>query len=399
MTDSITNPKKHLLRELYPYNIKDKKNAALRKGLKEYAFLLQALTAAAQNFLDGNLEKFDALVSENACQIRAIKIAILSAKKNSEFKHVIPQISSALKRLELVLNDEKLAHLMISNTTLEEVIETEKLDVELCHEELFLLQAFLLCEMKELGANGKFLPALVLNNKSTPKQLKKFSLDVSVSFTTQVTNAIKKDIAKASVNFVRNSAKDLNDQHVIKMTSKDYTREHNTLPCVPMFWGYKALLNAAKNESIPLVAHIQFIREHDLGYKIVADEFLFFTPTHTQAGIVYKEAQYGTMDQNLAACVFQGVVYVDSETEIIDMNEWKSRIENQSITDIILAVAADHKQYPSENIHLNIIDSEFDKYKSAALNNGFSINNPNTFFINHVFPMQLGRTAKLAQVS
>jgi hypothetical protein len=53
MTDSITNPKKHLLRELYPYNIKDKKNAALRKGLKEYAFLLQALTAAAQNFLDG----------------------------------------------------------------------------------------------------------------------------------------------------------------------------------------------------------------------------------------------------------------------------------------------------------------------------------------------------------
>ena len=393
-----TNQKKHLLRELYPYDIKGKKNAALRKGLKEYAFLIQGLNEAARNFLDGHLEKFDALVGENACQIRAVKIAILAAKNNLHFQHIIQQTTSIQKKLNTLLEDTHLALLMIKDVTLEEILDSKNLDVILSQEEFFLFQSFLLCEMKEPTFDRDFIPELVVLDKSAAKKLKKFHSEVSNSFLGLLLNQSRTRIAKKSVKFVKKAARDLNDSFIIKMTSDDFKIEHNELDCLPMFWGYKALISAALKESIPLVAHIQFVREQSVGYKVVEEEFLYFKITDGTNGPNYIQCSHDKIDPGTPACILQGVVVMDPKAKIFDKTAWSERMAKHSITDIILAVAADHRQYPNKTSNVNIHDSEYENYKSIALDQGFSINNPNTFFINHVFPMQVGKARNLSRI-
>ena len=58
---------------------------------------------------------------------------------------------------------------------------------------------------------------------------------------------------------------------------------------------------------------------------------------------------------------------------------------NFSLRDIILCGAAHHKQYPDEKIVLQTDDREYEKHKQMAEREGFSINNPTLFFINHVY--------------
>ncbi len=372
-----TNQKKHLLRELYPYDIKDKKNAALRKGLKEYAFLIQGLNEAARNFLDGNLEKFDALVGENACQIRAVKIAILAAKNNTHFQNTIQLTTSIQKKLSILLEDANLASLMIKDVNLEEILSSKDLDVVLSQQEFFLFQSFLLCEMKEPTFDGDFIPELVVLDKSAAKKLKKFHSEVSNSFLGFLLNQARTRIAKRSVKFVKKAALNLNDPYIIKMTSDDFKIEHNELDCIPMFWGYKALIGAALKESIPLVAHIQFVKGQSVGYKVVEEEFLYFKTTNEPNGPSYIQCSQNEIDACTPACILQGVVVIDTETKFFDKAAWKERIAKYSITDIILAVAADHRQYPNKTSNVHVHDSEYENYKSIASNQGFSINNPN----------------------
>jgi len=395
MTNTIENKNNHLLRDLFPYDIKNIKNAALRKALKEYAFFLTALSEACHHFQCGDLQKFDALVSENACQIRAIKIAILASKKNINFSYLSHQVLIVQEKISSILEESTLARLMIRGITLEEILDSEQLDINLTHEQLFLLQSFLLCEMKELGAKGNFLPALILKDKSAPKKLKKFGFEVSVTFTNDVVNKTRRRIANTSINFVRKSASHLEDHSLINMTSNNFTLEYNMLPCLPMFWTYKTLLKTAQNESIPLVAHIQFIKEHETGYKILEEELLFFKIIENENGSNYVETSQEMIDINTPACVIQGIVKVDLNSQSFDKDAWKERISNHSIIDIILAGAADHKQYPTQDNDILIDDLEYERYRSIAKNHGFSIDNPKTFFINHVFSMQVGRAYNL----
>ncbi len=392
-----TNQKKHLLKEMYPYDIANKRNAALRKGLKEYAFFLHTLNEASRHFLNGDLERFDALVSENACQIRAIKIAIIASKKTNDFQRIIKEVTAAEKRLAVVLEDSKLAHLMITNVSLEEVLENENLDIVLTHEELFLFQAFILSEMKEIAAPGDFLPEFVLKDKSSPKKLKKLGSEISSTFALFLVTKLRKIVAETSINFVRKSAEKLQDPYLTKMTSQDYTIQHNDMPCLPIFWSYQALLKTAKNESIPFVAHIQFVKDLDVGFKIVDEEFLFFKCITDELGTRYELVSQSTVGHSTPACIFQGIVHIDPSS--FNKDEWKARMSKHCILDVILAVAADHKQYPTENLGVPVSDTNYENYKMAAVNGGFSMCNPKTFFINHVFSMQSGKVFGLSKIA
>lgn len=391
---SVTDSKKHLLKEMYPYPIEGKKNAALRKGLQEYAFFLQALLEASHHFQNGDLEKFDSLVGENACQIRAIKIAILASKQNLNFDCVIERVSAAKKHLAKIFEGTALEILMHRNMSLEEVLEKEQLDIILSSEQLFLFQSFLLSEMKELGSSKKFISSLISKDKSIPKKLMKFSAEISTNFTTCVLNKTRKKIAERSVDFVRKIAAELNDSSLIEMTSEGFTQNHNTLPCMPMFWTYKTLLKTAQKESVPLVVHAQFVKRHEMGYNVIEDAFLFYRIIPDLNGFRYIETTQESLDISTPACFIQGVVEVDSKD--FDLHAWKEKMATHSIIDIILAGAADHRQYPSNDPINPFSDLEYLNYRSIAKNNGFSYENPNTFFINHVFPMQVGRAMNLA---
>ena len=395
----MLSQKSRLLSEMFPYDIENKKNGELRKGLKEYEFFLEALSEAGTHFQNGHLERFDSLVSENACQVRAIKIAIIASNNNIDFQSIIHQISCAKKILNSLLEERTIAKLMINNISLKNVIENENLDILLSYEQFFLYQSFLLCEMKELGSSKNFVPSLTSKDKTCHKKLKRFNPEVSASFTNCVVNKARKHLAETSINFVRKIAADLKDLSLIKMASNDFTLEHNALPCIPMFWTYKTLLKTAQNESVPLVIHAQFVKKQEIGYEIVDEDLLFFKPSFDHSGIKYTLTHSEEIDLAKPACVIQGVVCIGSAGESFDKIAWQNRMTNQSIIDIILAGAADHKQYPTESKDIPIYDLEYENYKSLAKRNGFSLDNPNTFFINHVFPMQIGRAHSLIKTA
>ena len=72
--------KKNFLSELLPYDISTKTNWSLKAGLKEYSLLLAATKQAMRMLRCGDLEQFDAVIGENAYQIRAVKIAMMIPK-------------------------------------------------------------------------------------------------------------------------------------------------------------------------------------------------------------------------------------------------------------------------------------------------------------------------------
>lgn len=56
---------------------------------------------------------------------------------------------------------------------------------------------------------------------------------------------------------------------------------------------------------------------------------------------------------------------------------------------VILAGAADHRQYPDPKEDQRIEelgDEEFEGYRKMARANGYALENPSTFFIQHVYP-------------
>src|SRR5690242_20096645 len=79
MPISIASVQNHLS-DLLPYEPSDRKQKEITVCLKEYKLLTEALLETVQAFENTQLEKFDALVCENACEIRAIKVACIALK-------------------------------------------------------------------------------------------------------------------------------------------------------------------------------------------------------------------------------------------------------------------------------------------------------------------------------
>jgi hypothetical protein len=384
--------KSHRLSELLYYNPSDKKYADLRKSLNEYQLLITALNEAISHYENGDLERFDCLVGENACQIRAIRLAFIATSKSidvSTIRHSIIQIQETLNHL---LSPSKINSLMLQGISFEEVLLTYKLDLSLSSDEQFLLKSFLLTEMKEVVFNDTYTPSLLRIEKSIPVNIKRYSPLVSYSFTNRLASKLRKLLSTSSVNFVREIASDLNDSTLKEMISEKFEFNHNSCPCIPMFWTYKTLLQEALNRNTPFVFHIKFIEKQDQGYKIHSEDYLFYRPTSNGS---YSEFIPNDDDISKIACIIQGVACI--EKGAYSKKKWKKTIEQHSIFDIVLAGAADHRQYPNADVKVHVDDCEFNEYKKKALQNGFSLDNPSTFFIQHVYTSKIGKKIKKEQ--
>lgn len=164
MTHYGQNEHFHLSDLLY-YDPAQKIHADLQKGLKEYRFLLQASSLAVQSLLDGHLEKFDSLVGENACQIRAIKIALIASKDTTNFQRLNQKIAAAQALVESLLMPESISTLMREGRSLKEMIDQHQLDIDLTSDEIFAIKSHILYEMIDSTAEGEFMPTLFKGRK------------------------------------------------------------------------------------------------------------------------------------------------------------------------------------------------------------------------------------------
>ncbi len=381
---------KDCLSSLLPYDLEKKNKSQLRTSLNEYLLLLVGSLKAIEAIESENLEQFDALVGENACQLRAVLISII-ASKNKSFYNLKDKINKTKEKLCWLLEKEKISKLMYSGVSLNEVILNEDLTVLLNFEELFLIQCFFLTKVKVLNYQNNVLENLFIKEKCIPSKLKEWG-DVSSSFTDNLISKLRKSTAKNSIRFIRGYAKKSQDKNLIRMISDEFSVNHNNnLLCVPMFWAYKTLIYAAKLEKIKIILNTKLLINKITRFEVF-DEYWFdsevvFDEKNKKFVLTVKEIDWNNLDKG-PCIVFQGVSCLNNNDSFY-REKWKFNILKFSLDNIILCGAADHRQYPNEEDDLRFFqfvqDHEYETYKSLAREEGFSFENPSTFFIQHVY--------------
>lgn len=359
------------------YDLSAIKHGDLKKGLIEYRLLLTACIDAIDAFESNDLEKFDSLVGENACQIRAVRIALIHA--NQTIRSSLKDSAMKIRNEITYLLDKKIGFLSSGKLNLKELLEQYELEVLLNKDELFLFKSFMLCEAKE-EAGPDSNPLLSVKLRCAPHKLQKFCSEVSLNFAKKQTSTLRQLLAQTSVEFVQQTALDLKDQSLIDALSNDFLHDHNALNCLPMFWTYKALLKLAKNHHIPLIIRVKSLKSKSAGKDY------FFKPVEDCKGNWHYELRSPDQEDLLkAACVIEGVA---SDASL----DWAQTPMQNSIINAILAGAADHRQYPSENPAFQAKNLEYLYFKSIASSQGFSLENPSSFFIHHVYTSQVNKT-------
>ena len=369
------------LSELFYYDPSTRKGAALRKGLEEFRFLLLVSIEALNCLKEKDLERFDALVGENACQIRAIKIAIIASEDLSYLDGLIQQLVHSLQATDQVLS-ESINSLMQSGVSLKEVIEKNSLDVVINEDAMFCIQSFVLTEMKEDVSDESTSMTLWKQERSVPAKLQGFAPDISINFIRNFSNRIRKLLSDSSVLFVKKAALYSENEKLFRCLSENVLI-HNDRSCTPMFWTYKAVLATAQKRGVPIIFHVKFTRNLNGIYHVFGEEYFFFSPCQRTGG--YLKGYPNEEDLGKAACVVEGVALLQTVSKK-EKNRWNMTFNSTSLFDVILSGAADHRQYPCLQPSFPICDPEFQQYQRLAVENGFSIVNPRTFFIQHVYP-------------
>ncbi|MBI2809613.1 MAG: hypothetical protein HYX67_02105 [Candidatus Melainabacteria bacterium] len=88
------------LSQLLPYDPMLKKNGDLKTGIKEYTLLLSLTENALLAVQGGNLKAFDANVGDDACEIRAAKIALTAGKCWNNAPKIAGDVQHSKKRME-----------------------------------------------------------------------------------------------------------------------------------------------------------------------------------------------------------------------------------------------------------------------------------------------------------
>lgn len=369
------------LSELLPYELDSKKNGSLRSSLKEYQALINAATQAIQAVKRREYQKLDSLVGENACEIRAVWLCCY-ALKNRDTTLLENQLRAVSHSINDLLQPSKMNFLMQSDISLNMLLQQEELNISLNSEELFLIASFILTEVKTSRSSSEQIDSIFIKERADSKKLLQYG-EITPSFANNLLSKLRKTLATASVQFVKEKAFALQDADLIAKVSDEFTFVHNALPCIPMFWTYKTLLTTAQQESIPLIIHAKFLEKNAEEYILVDEEKLFYAVGRDGT---YRQVQSTASDLEKPACVIQGIAVVDRASW--SKSEWKARMSGKSVIDVVLAGAADHRQYPDaalDSLFDDVEDRAYSAYKQHALNEGFAVENPSTFFIQHVY--------------
>ncbi|MBI3508795.1 MAG: hypothetical protein HY069_04110 [Chlamydiia bacterium] len=351
---------------LLPYAPQERAGKQLGKSLDEYRFILHVARDALGHLVAGRLEQFDALVGENACQIRAIKIASMASRDLSPMQALIEKIDSVLLKIPtLSLSAHK-------TLTLQQLIEANDLDISCSVDVLFAVASYILYVMTDFVHPEKMQTLTIQSKKSNYKLLDVPAVTVTNTFKDFLAKKTKQFLSAASVQFVHETAAAVGGSQLQEILQSN-VRDHNSWKCVPMFRACQALLSFAQKEKIPLVLRVKFIQNEADGYKYVEEDGLYFTSDGTQ---------YVCSDQppQSAACTIQGIAPIASK------GEWRTKMLEHGPVPVVLAGAADHRQYPNPEYGIDRVDPEYEEYQAKAKAWGCALDNPSLFFIQHVYP-------------
>lgn len=377
--DSFSAEKTFALSELLPYDPRVKSGVRLLSGLKEYFLILQASEETIECIKRGEIDNFDPLVGETACQIRALKIAdiLLNMRFNKETDCKIKSAKEIIKKL--IFNIKTLES---CSKSLYDLFIIEKLEIVVNADFMFMTRSYILSKVKLLMPQNPN-ESLFDNLVTKPKLVRDIS-HVGVDYAERFVRKLRVDLSESSVSYIQELSKKLPQPHqlCVKLVSAQFSIRHIGLQCIPYYWTTQILMQHALIREIPIILLAEQ-RASDKDYQTIKKAIIYFEAT--PAG--YRNIDYITPHLDKPAIIVCGTSNANSY-ELPNQMQWTQELKEHGITDLILAHAASHPQYPDkskEAMLQNIEDSSYQYYKEKADVWGCSIKNPSRFFIIHIF--------------
>jgi len=365
----------HALSHLLPYPLEVKKKERLLAGLKEYFLLLTAIEQTAEALLDKKLQFFDPLVGENACQIRALKLAVVLREKEFDLPFLLSQVQGIKDRLN------ELKYTAQSDLSLQDVIEQHSLELYLNDSELYLLRAYLLSRVKMIRSSPLTHP-LLKNEYTDTKKIKEIG-SVGSQFADDLVEKLRQDLSQSSVRFVQKAAeKLLVPDTSLHMISDDFLVVHRGLHCIPCYWMTKILMYLAQAKEMPIVLLAEQVAK-DQGHRVIERIALFFEKTKEGYRVTTQESY----DTDLPVLIFHGKSCRDTR-EFPSKEQWTEELLAYNPIDLLLAYAAAHRQYPDESKDMLVsahLDDEYTYHKETSNKWGCSLDNASLFFLSHAY--------------
>ncbi|HLG23688.1 MAG TPA: hypothetical protein VI564_02030, partial [Candidatus Nanoarchaeia archaeon] len=273
ITLQMNTANENCLSDLLPYDTASKTGIRLKDGLNEFLVLLTASEAAIEAFLNGNLHNFDPLVGENACQIRAIKIALIALDPPKDIPKYLQSFKRAKEKIEkFIQNVEDFSNIEMS---LKSYLFNENVDFALSDDLFFLIKSFILTRTKIVLPFYKDNMPLVENAYTDSKKIKEIG-KVGSSFSGELVKKARKRLSKSSAKFVQELAHNLDSSDSAKKyTTDQFAISHNGLKCLPYYWLTRVLMIKALNSAIPIVMIAQQIAK-DQAYRKVENTIICF---------------------------------------------------------------------------------------------------------------------------
>lgn len=298
----------------------------------------------------GCLVEFDALVGDNACKIRAARVANIAEKARLDV--IFSQEIEHLEKKELIFN---------------------KLKTEISPDLLFLIQAHFLVFIQKKDGSGRTDPALLqeiapITSRSAKDWIHK----------------TKEEVALASMSFVQEEAKLIQGNRgaiLKKMVFAPFIKWHEKRPILPNLYCMEILFTRALNQGRSIVVKIEPLT-------------LFFCPNQERTKFIPKEVKEKDLEQ--PAIVVMGKK-LKTAVKIQD------RFLKENLFELLLITASQDAQYldgrEAEEISFEnggndpMIQEEqkrFHHLNHMAVEKGVSTKNPSFFLIEHIFCDQIG---------
>ncbi|MBI2810086.1 MAG: hypothetical protein HYX67_04565 [Candidatus Melainabacteria bacterium] len=356
------------LSELIYHQVPLRKQGELEKYSRLYSLFITALESAVHEFSAGNLVEFDALVGENACELRAACVVDLwDEYSQGPTSSLAKEISSLAKRIEDVKGNMKSLKFEKGKAGYE-ILKQNQLDVELSTDLVFLTLAHLL---KKCSVNGDI---------TNPELLLEWNKNIEKNSVKRVVDSAQQRLSELSIVYLQMQADQIQDPQLkwlAGMVAPPFILKDSVkrLTC-PMFFSLWIIYQRMLEKGQRVLLEVQ----KDPGKK---REYALFQP---------KEGKYVLTDlsyaPNKAAMVWSG----------FQKGAGKEEIPDTSLFDIFMMNNAQHPQYSSEYktqeinwglvadpIQRQNLKSQFENWKKTALQSGCHKENQSLFYIEHSF--------------
>lgn len=385
--------KHELFSSIYPANIDANMNIkTLEKTIDNYKIILELALEALHHLQEGHLTLFDALVGENACQIRAYMICDLFNIK--DLKSRLKDLILKVDEIKIILNTHDVKNLIknlgkVENkeVSLKKILKKNQLDIEVPRFVTFTILAYILTITKSSSFNFRRIKIeenieLIIKEDNQQKSLAKIRKATTNTFSDKLTKLARKKLSDDSVSYVQDEADLLGEANLIAFVHNEYVKSNRVgLSSLPCYISTDILLKRGISKKVPIIINIQMLNivEANLGDYLT----ILYTPDSQKQNYIASDISVNT--SNSAAIVMEAFATDNNLTKESLRNLVTT---NNLVNDIVLPFFTTHHQYPDlseDKTSYLFMDSKYEELKSKAFELGVCKSKPKLCCFYHIY--------------